>query len=69
MDKILDSSRMDKGAFQIAPLGDEKDDLSYWHSRSPAERLLALEHMRQAIYGYDPATTRLQRLLEITQLT
>jgi hypothetical protein len=27
----------------------------------------AIEVMRQIIYGYDPATTRLQRVLEITE--
>jgi hypothetical protein len=42
---------------------------AYWHSRTPAERLAALELMRQKAYGYDPATARIQRVLEITQLT
>jgi hypothetical protein len=41
---------------------------AYWHSRTPQERLAALELMRQKAYGYDPATARLQRVLEITQL-
>jgi hypothetical protein len=40
----------------------------YWHSRTPEERLRALELMRQRAYGYDPATARLQRVLEIGQL-
>jgi hypothetical protein len=42
--------------------------LKYWHSRTPQERLWALELMRQEAYGYDPATARLQRVLEIVQL-
>jgi hypothetical protein len=29
--------------------------------------LEAVELMRQIIYGYDPSTTRLQRVLEIAQ--
>ena len=41
---------------------------AYWHSRTPEERLHALEWMRQKTYGYDPATAGLKRVLEITQL-
>lgn len=40
----------------------------YWHSRTPQERLRALEVMRQKEYGYDPATTRIQRVLRIIKL-
>lgn len=42
---------------------------TYWHSRTPQERLWALELMRQEAYGYDPCAARLQRVLEIVQLT
>jgi hypothetical protein len=31
------------------------------------ERLEALEQMRQILYGYDPATTRLQRVLTVAE--
>lgn len=40
---------------------------AYWHSRTPQERLKALELMRRRAYGYDQATARLQRVLEIVQ--
>jgi acyl-CoA reductase-like NAD-dependent aldehyde dehydrogenase len=40
----------------------------YWHSRTPQERLRALELMRQEAYGYDPATARLQRVIEFVKL-
>lgn len=43
-------------------------DRTYWHSRTPQERLRALELMRQKAYGYDPATARLQRVFEVVQL-
>jgi hypothetical protein len=43
-------------------------DRVYWHSRTPQERLAALELMRQKTYGHDPATAKLQRVIEITQL-
>jgi len=51
----------------LLPLSEEGDDRAYWQSKTPAERLLALEIMRQIVYGYDPTTTRLQRVLEITR--
>ena len=41
---------------------------TYWHSRTPQERLRALELMRQEAYGYNPATTRIQRVFEVAQL-
>lgn len=45
----------------------ESDEKEYWLSKTPEERLQALELMRQIIYNYDPATARLQRVLEIIQ--
>ena len=57
---------VDKTAFRVASLDAPSDDPAHWRARSPAERLEALETMRQILYGYDPATARLQRVLEIT---
>jgi hypothetical protein len=56
-----------KTAFKVSSLFDQSDDKEYWLSRTPAERLQAVELMRRIIYGYDPSTTRLQRVLEVTQ--
>ena len=58
---------VDRSAFEISSL-DDTGEREYWHAKSPAERMEALELMRQIIYGYDPATTRLQRVLEIAEL-
>lgn len=60
--------KMDKTAFGIRSLFDESDEKVYWLSRTPSERLEALELMRQIVYGYDPSTARLQRSLEIAEL-
>jgi len=68
MDEQFAVSKLDKTVFLVASLQDESDERSYWLSRSPDERLQALESMRQSIYGYDPDTTRLQRVLTITEL-
>ena len=43
-------------------------DKAYWREKSPRERMEALELLRQIIYGYDPATTRLQRVFEVAEL-
>lgn len=66
--KAVDSARMDRSAFSVRSLSDEPDDKAYWKSKTPLERLEALELMRQIIYGYDPATTRLQRVFEVAEL-
>jgi hypothetical protein len=53
----------------IANLNDEdKEDRAYWLQKSPKERLIALEYLRQVMYGYDPNTSRLQRVFEIAKL-
>ena len=64
----VDAARLDRSAFNTASLDDESDEREYWRAKSPAERMEALELMRQIVYGYDPATTRLQRVLEVAEL-
>ncbi len=43
-----------------------REDLDYWLSRSPAERLAAIDHLRRQYHGN---TTRLQRTARIIQLS
>ena len=61
---------MDKSHFEVFTSFEQADeaDRQYWWSRTPQERLTALEVMRQVMYSYDPATTRLQRVLEVAEL-
>ena len=59
--------RVDRSVYEIVSLDDDVADREYWHKKTPAERLEALELMRQIVYGYDP-TARLQRVLEVTEL-
>jgi len=66
MDK-LDSVKIDRKALSVASLLEPSDEKAYWLSKTPYERLQAAELMRQIVYGYDPSTTRLQRVLEIDQ--
>jgi hypothetical protein len=64
----VDRVRLDRSVFQIGSLDDKSDEREFWRAKPPTERMEALELMRQVIYGYDPATTRLQRVLEIAEL-
>jgi hypothetical protein len=66
MSNIL--TKMDKTAFSVASLYDESDEKAWWLSRTPEERLQALELMRQRAYGYDPTSLRLQRVFAVTEL-
>jgi len=58
---------MDKKVFIVTNLKDGSDR-QYWKSKSYAERLEALEQLRQIVFGYDPTTARLQRVITITKL-
>jgi hypothetical protein len=64
----VDTARLDRSAFQIGSLDDDFEEREYWRTKTPEQRMQALELMRQIIYGYDPATTRLQRVLEVAEL-
>jgi hypothetical protein len=66
---IVNGLKLDKTAFTTASLTDPPDDKAYWHARSPYDRLRAVEVLRQLNYGHDQSTARLQRVLEVTQLT
>ena len=63
----LDEAKLDRQHFSVLPLG-ECDEKDYWLTRSTAERWEAIETLRQTIYGYDPARTRLQRVLTVARL-
>jgi hypothetical protein len=66
MDRF-DFPKVRRDVFKVTSLFDQSDDKEYWLSKTPQERLEAVELMRQIIYGYDPTTTRLQRVFEIAQ--
>ena len=43
--------RLDRTAFSVQALRAESDEKQYWLSKTPAERLEALEQMRQILYA------------------
>lgn len=60
--------RLDKSVVTIGTLDETSERRRYWHSRTPAERLAAIEQMRRINYGEHAATARLQRFLEVAEL-
>jgi len=65
---LLQQATVDRRAFAVVSFAEaEREDRAYWRSRSPAERLEALELSRQIAYGYDPNTRGLSRLFEVVE--
>lgn len=66
----IKTAKVDRTAFKVYSSFEEAeaDERIYWHSKTPQERLIALELMRQSAFGYDnPTTRRLQRVLEVAE--
>ena len=61
--------RLDKTRLTVSSLGEFTEEKQYWLSRGKADRLNAIEINRRMVYGTDLTTSRLQRFLEITELT
>jgi hypothetical protein len=58
---------MDKTAFSVVPLAQADDELDYWLTKTPLERLQGIELIRQTLYGYSGTAPRLQRVFEVAQ--
>jgi hypothetical protein len=61
--------KLDRTQLTITDLHGEAEatDRDYWRSKSPAERLRAVQTCREIAYGRANATARLQRVLEIAE--
>ncbi|GEM_PF-899153 len=60
---------IDDAAFEAIKLAVEAGvtDRAFWQSRTPDERIAAMELMRRRAYGYDEhSVPKLQRVIEIT---
>ena len=66
MDKI---PSLDKGIVKVTSLDDIEEEKKYWTSKTPVERLEAIEINRRMIYGEDRVTSRLQRFFETSELS
>jgi hypothetical protein len=65
MDK--DFLKLDKKSFSVVSLQESDNEIEYWLSRTPEERIIAVEFLRQLIFNYDPSTERLQRVFETAE--
>ena len=64
----FDFPKVRRDVFKVTSLFDPSDEKEYWLSKTPEERLEAVELMRQVIYGYDPSATRIRRdVFEVIQ--
>jgi hypothetical protein len=63
------SFKFDKTVFSVGTHAEHNAaEKAFWLSKTPQERLEALELMRQINYGYNPDTDRVQRVLKILEL-
>lgn len=58
--------KVDRTIVTVTDLGHNDED-QYWWSRSPLERLKAIEINRQTVYGYRDKSPRLQRIFEVAR--
>ena len=66
--QLLEEARVNRRAFEVTSFAEaEEADRKYWRSRTPDERLAALELSRQIAYGYDPTARGLSRLFEVAE--
>jgi hypothetical protein len=61
--------RIDKKILIVADLFDNTEEKRYWLSQTPSARLNAIECSRRMIYGIHRTSSRLQRFLEVAELT
>ena len=58
--------RVDRTVLTVTGLN-ENDEDAYWRSKTPLERLEAMEINRRIVYGYFSNPPRFQRVLEIAR--
>jgi hypothetical protein len=57
--------RIDRGYLKVTSFGEaEADDIEYWMSKTPAERIEALEYLRRWVYGDAAVDAPIQRVLQ-----
>ena len=66
MDKL---PSLNKKIVNVTSLDDIEEEKKYWMSKSPLERIEAIEINRRMIYGRDRVTSRLQRFFETAELS
>ena len=63
-----DPTRVDRTALSITTHEEaRREDLAYWHSRTPVERLQHLELLRELNYGSEVVNQGLQRVFAVLE--
>ena len=60
---------INKNIVNVTSIDDIEEEKKYWLSKSPIERIEAIEINRRMIYGQDRVTSRLQRFFETSELS
>lgn len=63
----MNGFRMDKSFLEVVDLDAPEDQPAYWRTRPPIERMRCLEMLRRVAFGYDRATSRLQKFFEVVE--
>ncbi|MBS4028748.1 MAG: hypothetical protein KGZ58_08925 [Ignavibacteriales bacterium] len=60
-------TKMDKTHLSVVDLREDTsaENRNYWLSKTPTERFIALELLRQQLYGYDSTTERMEKVIEV----
>src|SRR3989338_3080971 len=66
-EKFVGKYKLNKKVVVISSL-DETDEKDYWKSRTPTDRLKAIETNRRIVYGYAHTSPRFQSFFEVAQL-
>jgi hypothetical protein len=61
--------RLNKKVISVSSLNYIEEEKEFWRSKGVLERLNAIEFQRRMVYGTDRITSRLQRLLETSELS
>ncbi|OPZ23870.1 MAG: hypothetical protein BWZ02_03057 [Lentisphaerae bacterium ADurb.BinA184] len=59
--------RVDRSKVVVGSVWDDSDEKGFWLTKTPDERLEAMELLREIAYGHDSTTARLQRVLETAE--
>lgn len=62
-------TRLNKKIVRVTSLNDIEEEKKYWMSKTPIERIEAIEINRRMVYGQDRVTSRLQRFFEASELS
>jgi hypothetical protein len=57
--------RLSRSVVSVGSVFGKSDKKAFWLSKTPQERIEAMQFMREIAYGHDAATGRLQRVIEV----